>query len=139
MREVQPEEMIASQLYYIQSPVISGNGRQKGIFMEVKNPPLYGYPPYNFPFARFEKVENFTPCASGYATGIRWFRCDLCKFYLFEKEAIVERVMVNAVLREIIGDPSFFYYPVEKSYPRGTSILVNNWLSEKDIHVKINY
>ena len=126
MKEVKPEEMIASQLYYIQSPVVtSGNGKQKGVFVEVE------HPPYGFSFARFEKVENFTKFGSGYATGNRMFRCDLCKFYLPEKEAIVERVMVNSVLKEITGDPSFFFYTAEKSYPRGKSILVNNWISKK--------
>jgi hypothetical protein len=124
MKEVKPKEMMVNQTYYIQSEVGSGNGRQKGVFIEVY------YTSSEFPWAIFEKVDNFTEIGSGYATGTRWFRCDLCKFYLPEKEAMVERVMVNAVLREITGDPSFFFYPVVK---KPCSILLNNWISEKDI------
>jgi hypothetical protein len=124
MREVKPEEMMVSQLYYIQSPLVNGNGKQKGFFVSLDKP-------YEFTFARFEKVEDFTEFGSGYGNGNRMFRCDLCKFYLPEKEAIVERVMVNSVLREITGDPSFFFYPVKKSYPTGKTLLVNNWISKK--------
>jgi hypothetical protein len=124
MREVKPEEMVVSQLYYIQSPLLNGNGKQKGFFVSLDKP-------YEFTFARFEKVEDISSVKkSGYANGNRMFRCEQCRFYLPEKEAIVERVMMNAVLREITGDPSFFYYTAEKSYPRGKTILVNNWLND---------
>jgi hypothetical protein len=90
-------------MYYIQSLPDSGNGKQKGLFIDT-------YQPFDIEWVCFEKVEDSTNNHSGYANGFRQFRSNKCKFYLPEKEEIIERNLVNGLLKKITGDPSFFYY-----------------------------
>jgi hypothetical protein len=109
MKLVTPEQLKPNTLYYIQSPRISGNGKQKGVFANLHE----SYP--GILWATFSKVENINgKFDSGYAIGKRIFRCNLCTFYLPERDIIIERDLVNGALRAITGDPCFEFYEKSK-------------------------
>jgi hypothetical protein len=111
MKELFPHQMQVGKMYYIQSKCVSGDGKQKGIFKSIDRS-------HPIEWIEFEKVENITTNGSGYATGYRHFRSNLCKFYLPEKEEIIERNLVNGLLKQITGDLSFFYYEGNLGSPR---------------------
>jgi len=118
--------LIPFQTYYMQSPPGSGNGKQKGNFIHLNQP-------FDVLFAKFELVSNVSSNSSGYATGFRTFRCDQTQFYLPEKEEITERVMVNAVLKSITGDPCFEFYPGSRFHcipGKNQSVLIHPWISD---------
>jgi hypothetical protein len=105
MKLITTEQLVPNTLYYIQSPQISGNGKQMGIFTGLYEP----YP--EIKWAVFDNVSDVTgKFHSGYAIGHRIFRCDLCTFYLPERNRIMERNFVNGALKSITGDPCFVYY-----------------------------
>ena len=105
MKRISFEELVPNTLYYVQSPQKSGNGKQMGIFTG-----LYEIYPDTI-WAVFDNVSNVTgKFDSGYAIGHRQFRCDLCTFYLPERDRIMERNLVNGVLKSITGDPCFVFY-----------------------------
>ena len=103
MKELSPYQLLVDRMYYIQSKCVSGDGKQKGIFKSIDRS-------HPIEWIEFEEVQNITRNGSGYATGYRHFRSDLCKFYLPEKDEIIERKLVNGLLKQITGDPSFYYY-----------------------------
>jgi len=115
MKLMTPEQLMSNTVYYIQSLRVSGNGKQMGVFNGLHE---------NFPgivWATFENVMDVNGnIDSGYANGYREFRCDLCTFYLPQRDVIVERDLVNGILKFITGDPCFEFY--EKN--RGTKVQV---------------
>lgn len=105
MKEVYFTDLKRSQLYYIQNPIISGNGKQMGEFS-------YVYESYHGVYwAVFHKVKDISEkYDSGYGIGYRQYRVDLCTFYIPEKQNILEKYLVNGVLKSITGDPCFEFY-----------------------------
>jgi hypothetical protein len=103
MKEVSFENLTYNKIYYIQSPLCTGTRKKKGVF--IKN----HYSHFGIIWCEFEKVENVLD-NSGYGLETRKFRCDFCTFYECNKDWIIEKNLVNGVLKSITGDPCFEYY-----------------------------
>ena len=91
-------ELVRSEIYFIQSPVKSGNGKQKGRFTYIREtyPGVY--------WAVFEDVEDIDG-DSGYSIGHRLFRADLCKFYFYNnKEWNIKKYLANGFFKKTTSD-----------------------------------
>ena len=97
MKEISFIDLVRSETYFIQSPVKTGNGKQKGRFMSLREtfPGIY--------WAVFEDVED-TDGDSGYSIGHRLFRVDLCSFYVYNKDWIMKKYLRNGLLKRFITD-----------------------------------
>jgi len=113
MKETLAQDLIPNQLYYIQGPICSGNGKQKGFFKSISTSDV------GLIFAEFYDVQDIKPYSSGYATGKRCFDSSVCKFYLPENKQIMEK--------NITQDPCFEYHPPVEKKP---TLLVQNWMTD---------
>jgi hypothetical protein len=116
MREVQPNELQAGQVYYIESrfefigtispDYVPKTQKQKGVFENSLSRIAH-----EIYYVNFNDVENIrkNDYSGPGRTGEVGYPTDLYKFYLPEKETI-ELNVANRILQSITNDPRFAYY-----------------------------
>ena len=127
MKEILGENLVSNTVYYMQHRKISGNGKQKGIFVKRQQTD-----PTCVIFYEFKNVNDVVRSHySGYGcNGTMYCQQKNTIFYIPEKETILYNFAMNAILKKVISDEYFIWYYVNQFHPTNSSITQSSTMIE---------